>query len=318
MISVRRMVGCLAVALTASVVVVLACGRAAAARGELKPVSEADLQKIKDALPEKATVKPAKPRKVLIYWKCEGFFHEGGIRLGNKAFELMGEKTGAYSVVVSDDINMFEPEKLQQFDAVIFNNTTGEKFGEEKHRKALLDFVNSGKGVVGTHAATDNWYEWPEGAAMMGALFAGHPWGQCAVKLDDPGHPLVKAFGGKGFCMNDEMYKMKEPYSREKLRVLLSFDLGRMDEKADKAGRPDHDNPIAWIQEVGKGRVFYCSFGHMDHIFYDKALLQFYLDGIQYALGDLNADATPSAKLHPQPTPALAPEKPEKEKPEKK
>ena len=132
------------------------------------------------------------------------------------------------------------------------------------------------------------------------------------MKLDDPSHPLVKVFGGKGFYMKDEMYKMKEPYSREKLRVLLSFDLSRMNEKADKDGRADHDNPIAWIQEVGKGRVFYCSFGHMDYIFWNKELLQFYLDGIQYALGDLKADATPSAKLNPQPKPALAPETSEK------
>ncbi len=315
MVPAKRIVCCLAAALTAAVVVASVCNLAAAAQRELKPLSEADLAKIKAALPEKATATPAKPRKVLIYWKCEGFFHEGGIRWGNKAFELMGQKTGAYTVVVSDDIAMFEPEKLKEFDAVIFNNTTGQTLGEEKNRKALLDFVNSGKGIVGTHSSVDNWYRWPEGAAMMGALFAGHPWGRCAVKLDDPTHPLAKAFGGKGFWMNDEMYKMKEPYSREKLRVLLSFDLSHMDEKADKAGRPDHDNPIAWIHEVGKGRVFYCSFGHQDHIFYTKELLQFYLDGIQYALGDLPADATPSAKLNPQPKPALAPEE---EKPEKK
>ena len=311
MVSTKRMIGSLAVAFTAAIVVVLTCGRATA-ENVLKPVSEGDLKKITDALPEKATAKPQKPRKVLIYWKCAGFFHEGGIRMGNKAFELMGEKTGAYSVVISDDINMFEPEKLKEFDAVIFNNTTGQTLGEEKHRKALLDFVNSGKGIVGTHSSVDNWYKWPEGAAMMGALFAGHPWGECAVKLDDPNSPLVKAFGGKGFYMKDEMYKMREPYSREKLHVLLSFDLSHMNKNADDAGRPDHDNPIAWIQQVGKGRVFYCSFGHQDHIFYTKELLQFYLDGIQYALGDLPADATPSAKLNPQPKPALAPDKPEK------
>ena len=127
----------------------------------MKPLSEKDLEKIKSAMPDKATAKPAKPRKVLVYWKCEGFFHEGGIRWGNKAFELMGEKTGAYSVVVSDDVNMFEPEKLKEFDAVIFNNTTGQTLGEEKHRKALLEFVNSGKGIVGTHSSVDNWYAGP-------------------------------------------------------------------------------------------------------------------------------------------------------------
>ena len=90
------------------------------------------------------------------------------------------------------------------------------------------------------------------------------------------------------------MYKMKDPYSREKLRVLLSFDMSKL--PADAPSRTDKDNPIAWIQQVGKGRVFYCSLGHNRHIFWDPQILQFYLDGIQYALGDLPADATPSAK----------------------
>jgi type 1 glutamine amidotransferase len=178
----------------------------------------------------------------------------------------------------------------------------------ETYRKALLDFVGGGKGVVGTHASTDNFYAWPEGAELIGALFAGHPWGQAPVKLDDPGHPLLEAFGGKGFWVKDEMYKMRDPYSREKLRVLLSFDMSKLPD--DTKGRPDKDNPIAWIHEVGKGREFYCSLGHQAHIFTDPVILKFYLDGIQYALGDLKADATPSAKLNPQPKPALAPEKP--------
>ena len=80
--------------------------------------------------------------------------------------------------------------------------------------------------------------------------------------------------------------------------------------KDTEVGRADKDNPIAWIQQVGQGRVFYCSLGHGGHSFREKTRLQFYLDGIQYALGDLKADATPSAKLSPQPTPVLAPEAP--------
>ena len=74
--------------------------------------------------------------------------------------------------------------------------------------------------------------------------------------------------------------------------------------------REDKDNAIAWIQQVGKGHVFYCSLGHNRHIFWDPALLQFCLDGIQYALDDLKADATPSANLDPQPEPVLPAEKP--------
>jgi type 1 glutamine amidotransferase len=103
------------------------------------------------------------------------------------------------------------------------------------------------------------------------------------------------------------MYKFRVPYSRDRLRVLLSFDMSKL--PTDVPNREDGDNAIAWIQQVGKGRVFYCSFGHDGRIFRDPRILQFYLDGIQYALGDLEADATPSAKLDPQPKPTLPPEK---------
>ena len=72
-------------------------------------LSEADVQKIREVLPEKATVQPAKPRKVLLFYRCEGFRHTDGILWGDKAFELMGQKTGAYSTVESDDMAMFEP-----------------------------------------------------------------------------------------------------------------------------------------------------------------------------------------------------------------
>jgi hypothetical protein len=285
--------------------IVVACGGA-----ERKPptLSDEEIQRIENALPDAAAAKPAKPRKVLIFWRCEGFFHGDGIAAGNKAFELMGEKTGAYTTVTSDDMSMFDPDKLNEFDAVIFNNTTNLAFTDPARRQALLEFVNGGKGIVGTHSSVDNFYQWPEAAAMMGALFAGHPWGEAPVKLDDPNHPLVKVFDGKGFWVRDEMYKMREPYSRENLRVLLSFDMSKLPENAPT--RDDRDNPIAWIHEVGKGRVFYCSLGHNKHIFWDPVLLKFYLDGIQYALGDLKADATPIAKLAPQPEPALPLPKP--------
>lgn len=277
------------------------------AQRKVQPPSQDQVQKVLDALPEKATATPAEPRKVLIFWKCNGFFH-GCIPLANEALKLLGEETGAYTAVVSQDMAMFDPGKLDQFDAVIFNNTTRLKFEKPEHRNTLMDFVKGGKGVVGIHAATDNFYEWAEAAEMMGGLFHGHPWGgggTWAVKIDDPKHVLNKAFGGKGFLIKDEIYKFRDPYSRDIQRILLSLD---MTKKRNKPGRPDGDNAIAWCKTYGKGRVFYCSLGHNNEIFWNPAVLQHYLDGIQFALGDLEADTTPSAKLTKQPEPALCPE----------
>jgi len=265
---------------------------------ELRKLKAEEIEKIAAALPSKAVVK-AKPRKMLVFWRCEGFYHRS-IPVVNKALEMMGKKTGAYEVVVTDDYSVFTKENLKQFDAVCLNNTTRMKFDPKKtpeRCKALMGFVKSGKGIVGVHAATDNFYQWPEAQEMMGGKFTGHPWGggdTVAIKIDQPDHPLMAAFKGKGFKVKEEIYRTDPPlYSRDKQLVLMSLDMSDPATKA-KASKPtDADTGISWIKKVGKGRVFYCSLGHNNHIMYDPAILQHYLAGIQFAFGDYKVDTKP-------------------------
>ena len=65
---------------------------------------------------------------------------------------------------------------------------------------------------------------------------------------------------------------------------------------------------VSWIREAGKGRVFYTNLGHRNETFHNAAIVKHMLDGIQYALGDLEADATPTSKVTLG-SPALAPAK---------
>ena len=285
--------------LTLSMVAAVVCQSVAvAAQG--KPPAKEELDKVRAALPASAPAKPANPRKLLVFNLCKGFYH-GCIPLAGEALEMLGEKTGAYEAEISSDMAALDAASLAKFDAVLFNNTTRLGFTDPARKQALLDFVKGGKGFVGIHASSDNFYNWPEAAAMQGGQFDGHPWGAggtWAVKVDDPSHPLNKAFGGKGFQIGDEIYQVKGAYSRDTLRVLVSLDMSD-DKTRDVRGikRKDNDFAISWIREYGKGRVFYCSFGHNNEIFWNPAILQHYLAGIQYALGDLRADATPSSKL---------------------
>jgi type 1 glutamine amidotransferase len=57
--------------------------------------------------------------------------------------------------------------------------------------------------------------------------------------------------------------------------------------------RQDKDFAVSWIKRYGQGRVFFAMFGHIDQPFQNPAVLQYYLDGIQYALGDLAVDDSP-------------------------
>ena len=293
-----------AVAVTVAAVMALATWAQAA-------VSEEMIQKIMAAMPAKAIAKPAKARKLLVFTLAKGYKH-GSIPVAAKALEIMGKKTRAFEATESADPAVFKAETLAKFDAVLMDNCTSapdkaDLITDEELKKSILDFISvQGKGWIGIHAATDCNYHWPEYGEMMGGYFNGHPFRRISVKLDDPGSPLSAPFREKGFQIEDEIYTFKDPYSREKLRVLLSIDW----ENSHLSGgtRSDNDYALSWIHEYGKGRVFYCAFGHEDYIFWNPAILKHYLAGLQYVLGDLKADATPSAKLQPTPKPARGPD----------
>lgn len=274
-----------------SLVASLSAGQFPAAAQTAAGPTEEEVQKITAAAPEKPTAPPQRPRKLLLFNRNEGFPHTS-IPYGAKAVEILGRKTGAFETVVSDDPTIFDPEKLKPFDAIFFNNGYGFTL-DEPARQALLDFVQGGKGLVGIHAASANFEGWSEGAQLFGAKFHSHPWTPTeawAVKNEDPDHPLNAAFGGQGFRVQEEVYTFTD-FQRERVHVLLSLDL--QDPRTGQVPHPHPFVPISWIHRLGQGRVFFCSLGHVHDLFWTPAILRHYLDGIQFSLGDLEADATP-------------------------
>lgn len=269
-------------------------------RTPLPAIPAEDVQKIESAVPAQATATPQQPRKLLVFTRTEGYKH-ASIPYIATALKIMGERTGAFDVVISDAMSSFKPRSLRSFDAVVFVNTTKLAFEDPALRQSLMDFVKGGKGVAGIHAATDNFYDWPEAAAMMGGLFDGHPWhsrGTWAVKLEEPDHPVIAAFGGEGFTINDEIYRIKAPYSRVRVRLLMSLDLtDEATAQAEGGQSADADLPVSWVRSFGLGRVFYTGLGHNEHLTWNPAVLQHYLDGIQFVLGDLPAETAPSVSL---------------------
>ena len=142
---------------------------------------------------------------------------------------------------------------------------------------------------------------WPEFNAMIGAIFKWH-WNdghRIPVKLDEPGHPLNAPFNGRPFEIVDETYTFsRNTYSRQNLRVLKSVDYARMsetDRAKEEHPRPDGDYALSWIRRDGKGRVFYEAHGHNEQVYAFTPWLEHLLAGMQYALGDLEADDRPSA-----------------------
>jgi type 1 glutamine amidotransferase/sugar phosphate isomerase/epimerase len=259
-------------------------------------------QQIDAATPRQAIVKPHRPRKLLVT-DIQMYSGHETIPHGNLLLELMAKYTGAFDATFSNDLDLLKYPKIKEFDAVFLNNVCGMVHNDPDVREGILRFVREGGGIGGNHAVTFANNNWPEFAEMMGGWAGAHHTEKQVIKIDDPQSPLMKSFGSASFEHTDEFYQFPvySPYSREKQHVLMSIDV----EKSDRATgnrlcvpctRPDQDYGLAWIKTYGKGRTYFTPLGHTTIMYTDQRWTQHLLAAVQYILGDLEADATPSAK----------------------
>ena len=139
---------------------------------------------------------------------------------------------------------------------------------------------------------------------MIGGFFKFH-WNdgqEITYKIDEPNHPLNAPFKKvkRPFVVLDETYTFgRDTYSRQNVRVLTSVDYSKMsaeDKTKEQYPRADGDYALSWIKRDGKGRVFYMAHGHNEKVYAIKSMMEHLLYGMQYALGDLQADDSPSVK----------------------
>jgi type 1 glutamine amidotransferase len=272
--------------------------------------------KIAEALPKEAYAKPAKPRRLLVFSKTNGFRHQS-IPTGKHLLEQLGKQTGAFEAVISDDMAEFEADRLKTYDAVCFLSTTQNVFlpppnvlkampdaerekafaDEKRWKENFLSYIRNGGGFVGIHAATDTCHEWQEYGKLINGFFDGHPWNantHVSIKVE-PGqeaHPIVAMFEGKNVEFKEEIYQLKDPYDSKAVHMLLRLDTERSDMNVKGIKRTDGDFGVAWIRPWDKGRVFYSSLGHNHEIYWHPKVVRHFLAGIQWALGDYEAPLT--------------------------
>jgi type 1 glutamine amidotransferase/Spy/CpxP family protein refolding chaperone len=195
------------------------------------------------------------------------------------------------------------PEALKNYDAVAFLSTTGELPIPDKD--AFFKWIADGHGFIGLHSATDTLHGTPEYIRMIGAEFAGHGRNHAREQVfnTDPKSPLTAGWSDS-IALNEEFYLFKKFDSR-KVHVLLEM-------KEQPYTKEVGEYPVSWIKMYGQGRMFYTSLGHRDDVLSPSATIgdqQFkirynkpevaqavdrnILNGIRWALGLINADATP-------------------------
>jgi len=241
----------------------------------------------RDGAPRGST--PAAPVKLVRAFystHSAGFRHEV-LPETREIFTRLGGELDWLEVTVSDDIADLTPQVMSTLDVIVLY-TSGTLPMSEAQKKAFMEFLERGGGVVGIHSASDTFHDWPWFVAMIGGEFDGHPWHEkVGIVLDDPRHPATRHLAEKQadgttrdrFEITDEIYQFKQ-LNPERF-TLMSLDTTSVTHDVD----PARAYPLAWTRLAGKGRVFYTALGHRPEVWRDQRFIDHVLGGLRWAAG---------------------------------
>ncbi|MCB2080477.1 MAG: ThuA domain-containing protein [Novosphingobium sp.] len=264
--------------------------------------------RVYESVPPAIPAELGKPA-ILVFSKTNGFRHEEAIPAANALFATFATDNG-WGHFQTENGATFSPEILSRFDAVVFNNVSGDVFTPDQ-RAALKGFVENGGGFVAIHGSGGDFsYDWKWYVDdLIGAQFIGHTmdpqFPKATIHIADKSHPATA-------LLPDTWDREEEWYSFEKSPRTRGYTiLATVDETTYKTkglfGQElamGKDHPIMWWHCQGKGRALYSALGHRASAYrepeYRAALLgatkwALRLDG-QGCAGNADAATVPDTK----------------------
>jgi type 1 glutamine amidotransferase len=213
--------------------------------------------------------------RLLVFSKTTGFRH-ASIGAGKLALIRLGDMNG-WEVDTTEDAGAFTSNNLKKYNAVIFLSTTGNVL-DSTQQLAFEQFIRSGKGFAGIHAATDTEYDWPWYVGLVGASFESHPKQQTArlYRVDKTHLSTV--------MLPDTWERFDEWYNFKNINP-ATHTLLRIDESSYTGGKNGNEHAMAWYHEYDGGRAFYTALGHTDASYTEPLFLEHLTGGIRCLLG---------------------------------
>jgi hypothetical protein len=223
---------------------------------------------------------------MLVFSKSNGFRDDPSVNAANAALKAMAGREH-WNLFFSDDAAVFNGPDLKRFDAVIWNNVSGDVLTVEQ-RKAFQAYIENGGGFAGLHGSGgDFFYDWnwyPE--ILIGAQFKSHPMSpqfQAAkLKVDDSKNPILRGVQPE-WTMTDEWYSFKTNPRQRGADVLVTLDENTYKPRAGEIDLRMGDHPIAWTQCIGKGRSFYTAIGHRPESYAEPNTNRLIQQGVAWA-----------------------------------
>ncbi len=252
--------------------------------------------------------------RALLYTRTAGFRHPS-IPAGIQTIQELGDLNN-FGVDATEDPNAFTPENLDNYELVIFLNTTLDVL-DGNQQQAFEAFVRGGGAFVGVHSAADTEHDWPFYGELVGAYFLAHPVlnQPGTVHVEDPYHPSVAHLDNPWEIRLEEFYSFKSN-PRGRVRVLLSLDESTYRQEPNTSCDPSGptfpqgydgkmgDHPVSWCHDRFAGRAWYTALGHEVYLYGLPAFRQHLLKGIMTATRRVPARCDAESKV---PEPAYVP-----------
>jgi type 1 glutamine amidotransferase len=218
--------------------------------------------------------------RLLIYSKNgEGYVHEN-IAAGIECLQKICRDMAVECDII-DNPAVFTEQNLQQYHAVIFNNTNNDVFDTDYQRLAFMRYIQAGGGFVGIHSATGTERNWLWFKQMIGATFLRHPpFEKYTLRKFDRSHQANAGLPDV-WEKEDECYFFKE--MNPGIHVLWIADLSTVNDSL----APDifgNQYPAAWCNEFDGGRQWYTALGHDPSDYADPVYVQHLKSGIEWVL----------------------------------
>jgi PKD repeat protein/type 1 glutamine amidotransferase len=214
--------------------------------------------------------------KVLVFTKAAGEQH-ASTAAGVKAVKDLG-KEHRFIVNATADPAEFRADRLEQFRAVVFLNTSGDVL-DEAQQAAFEDYYRDGGGFVGVHSAIETEPSWAFLTELLGTRATrASAVTQATIKVADRVHVASKSLP-EYWQRTDEWYDFASNV-RGRSHVLAT-----VDETTYPGGGNGFDHPIAWCKDHQGGRSFYTAGGHTAAAYGEPAFLRHLAGGIEWAAG---------------------------------
>ncbi len=236
----------------------------------------------------KVDLPKGKPR-ILLFEKINGFRDGPSVDAAHAAFVAMAARKD-WGLVATQNGGAFNPATLAKFDAVVWNNISGDVLTLSQ-RKAFQAYLAKGGAFVGVHgSAGDPVYFWdwyPD--TLIGARFLAHPrnpqFQEARVVVADPASPLATGLPAE-WKLKDEWYSFKSNPRKSGAKVLLTLDESSY--QPNDPGGPDlrmgTDHPIAWTNCIGRGRAFYSAIGHRPEMYSEPTYVTVLENAMSWAI----------------------------------